>query len=149
MRDPFTTCALPFVLLAFFYGCASSDGYSEQTLTCDKSYQMMWSAATTVVFWMDGRVEVENNSGGMGMIMATLPLEDMGTEIRIYIELTRLPGGDPSFPAPVTVTVKAVDPQISEPDNYLKDLLDTIMKLYLEGVAARSGCISPIEKLPH
>lgn len=146
MQDSFTRWALPLVLLAFSYGCASSDGYSEQTLTCDKSYQMMWSAATTVVFWMDGRVEVGNISGGM--IMATLPLEDMGTEIQIHIELTRLPGGDPSFPDPVTVTVKAVDPQISEPDKYLKDLLDTIMKLYLEGVAARSGCISPIEKFP-
>jgi hypothetical protein len=106
----------------------------------------MWSAAKTVVLWMDGKVEIENQSGGM--IMATIPAEGMGTEIRLHVELSRLPGGDPSFPDPVTVTVKAVDPQISQPDKFQREFVDRIRGLYLEGIAARTGCISPIEKLP-
>ncbi len=148
MRSSFTWWTLPLVLLAFCHGCASSSasGYSEQTLTCDKSFQTMWTTAKTVVFWMDGKVELENQSGGM--IMATLPAEGMGSDIRLHVELYRLPGGNPSFPDPVTVTVKAVDPQVSNPDKNLKDFLNMIMEGFLEGVALRSGCIRPIEKLP-
>ena len=120
-------------------GCASSGGSLEKSLDCDDSYLRMWSVVHTVVSWMGGKVVVADQNGGM--LMATLPIEDLGTEVRLYIEITRSPGGGIAFLNSVTVTVKAVDPRVSEGDTYRSDFLESIEIRFLEEVSARAQCL--------
>lgn len=100
----------------------------------------MWSVVQSVVRWMGGRVVVADQNGGM--LMATLPIEGLGTEVRLYIEITDSPGGGIAFLNSVTVTVKVVDPRVSEPDKERSDFFESVEKLFLEEVAARMKRLS-------
>ncbi len=124
-------------------GCASSGGSLEKSLTCDNSSLRMWSVVQAVVSWMGGKVVVAGQNGGM--LMATLPIEDLGTQVRLYVEITGSPGGGLAFLNSVTVTVKAVDPRVFERDKYRSDFLESIEKRFLEEVAARARCLNPLK----
>ena len=134
---------LAIVLSCVIYGCASSGGSLEKSLTCDNSSLRMWSVVQAVVSWMGGKVVVADKNGGM--LMATLPIEDLGTEVRLYIEISNSPGGGFAFLNSVTVTVKAVDPRVFERDKYRSDFLESIEKRFLEEVAARARCLNPLK----
>jgi len=134
---------LAILLFCVACGCASSGGSLEKSTTCDTSSLRMWSVVQAVVSWMGGRVVVADQNGGM--LVATLPIEDLGTEVRLYVEITGSPGGGIAFLNSVTVTVKAVDPRVTELDEYRSDFLEYVEKRFLEEVAARAPCLESLK----
>jgi hypothetical protein len=114
-------------------------------MTCGNTISQMWSLVRSVLFWMGAKIELENESGGM--FLAILPGEGVASEVQLRIEVSGSPGTDIAYLHGATVTVKATDPQVPEPDKYLLDYLAMIEKTFLDRVAARANCLKSSQEL--
>jgi PAS domain-containing protein len=130
------------VVICAAAGCASTDGIPTLRQDCDDRYDTVWIAAQTAVGRLGGRVVSANSSAGA--ILGRLDSDVLGTEIDLHINLSRLPDHQPGTQQPVTVTVKAVDTRVTEPDaNRIEDLR-SLEDRYLRLVGERAACGGPI-----
>ena len=148
VRDPVRAVAMA-VLVCLASGCTSSKAApeyrtaSEQSVTCDDPIYLMWSAVHAVILRMGAKIEVESVSGGM--LVATLSGEGVASEVQLHVQLTRSPSTDIAYLNGVTIYVKAVDPRVREPDQYLNDYLAMLEKVFLDSVMARADCLVPLQ----
>ena len=133
--------ALIFLLCAAA-GCATSDGIPTLRQDCQDRYETVWIAAQTAVGKVGGRV-VSANSGS-GAILGRLDSDVLGTEIDLHINLSRLPDIRPGTQEPLTVTIKATDTRVAEPDAYRIEELRSLEERYLRLVGERAACSGPM-----
>lgn len=148
VRDHGRTVAV-VTLCCLVWACASTDpsrkqrNAPEQSVTCDDPIYLMWSAVHAVILRMGAKIEVESVSGGM--LVATLSGEGVASEVQLHVQLTRSPSTDIAYLNGVTIYVKAVDPRVREPDQYLNDYLAMLEKVFLDSVMARADCLVPLQ----
>jgi hypothetical protein len=123
-------------------GCASSDGIPTLRQDCEDRYDSVWIAAQTAVGRLGGTVVSSNSSSGV--ILGRLDSDVLGSEIDLHINLSRLPDHQPGTQQPVTVTVKAVDRRVAEPDPARVEDLRTLEDRYLRLVGERAACSGPM-----
>jgi hypothetical protein len=123
-------------------GCASSDGIPTLRQDCEDRYETVWLAAQTAVGRLGGTVVSANSSSGA--ILGRLDSDVLGTEIDLHINLSRLPDHQPGTQQPVTVTVKAVDRRVAEPDTTRVEDLRSLEDRYLRLVGERAACGTPM-----
>jgi len=134
-----------FALCVMFFaaaGCASSDGIPTLRQDCEDRYETVWLAAQTAVGRLGGAVVSANSSSGS--ILGRLDSDVLGTEIDLHINLSRLPDHQPGTQQPVTVTVKAVDRRVGEPDTNRVEDLRSLEDRYLRLVGERAACGTPM-----
>jgi hypothetical protein len=130
------------VMLCAAAGCASSDGIPTLRQDCEDRFDTVWIAAQAAVGRLGGTVVSASNSAGA--ILGRLDSDVLGTEIDLHINLSRLPDHQPGSQQPVTVTVKATDRRVTEPDpNRIEDLR-SLEDRYLRLVGERAACSGPM-----
>lgn len=92
---------------------------------------------------MGAEIEMEHESGRL--ILAILPGEGVASEVQLRIEFDDSPDTDIAYLNGVTVTVKATDPRVPEPDQYLSDYLTMIEKIFVGRVEARANCLKSLQ----
>jgi hypothetical protein len=131
-----------WVMFCAAAGCASSDGIPTLRQDCEDRYETVWLAAQTAVGRLGGTVVSANSSSGA--ILGRLDSDVLGTEIDLHINLSRLPDHQPGTQQPVTVTVKAVDRRVAEPDTNRVEDLRSLEDRYLRLVGERAACGRPM-----
>jgi hypothetical protein len=129
-------------MLCVAAGCASSDGVRTMRQDCQDRFGTVWVAAQTAVSRVGGRVLSANSASGA--ILGRLDSDVLGTEIDLSINLTRLPDGMPGTQESLTVTVKATDTRVAEPDAYRIEELRSLEERYLRLVGERAACSGPM-----
>ncbi len=130
------------MMLCAAAGCATSDGVPSLRQDCEDRYETVWIAAQTAVTRVGGRV-VSANSGS-GAILGRLDSDVLGTEINLHINLSRLPDFQPGTLEALTVTVKATDTRVAQPDAYRVEELRSLEERYLRLVGERAACSGPM-----
>ncbi|MDX2436087.1 MAG: hypothetical protein QNL88_03450 [Acidobacteriota bacterium] len=130
------------MMLCAAAGCATSDGVPSLRQDCEDRYETVWIAAQTAVTRVGGRV-VSANSGS-GAILGRLDSDVLGTEINLHINLSRLPDYQPDTLESLTVTVKATDTRVAQPDAYRVEELRSLEERYLRLVGERAACSGPM-----
>jgi len=123
-------------------GCATSDGVPTLRADCDDRYDAVWVAAQTAVGRLGGSVLSANRASGA--ILGRLDSDVLGAEIDLHINLSRLPDHNPGTQQPVTVTIKATDTRVTEPDAHRIEELRLLEDQYLRLVGERAACSGPI-----
>ena len=95
----------------------------------------MWRAIEQVVVWMGARIESSDQRSGM--LTAILQVDELGAGIRLHVEIDSAFRNEIDLYDGLAVTVKAADPRVLEPDEHLRQFLDSIERQFLEAVAAR------------
>lgn len=129
-------------LLCAAAGCASSDGVPTLRQDCEDRYDTVWIAAQTAVTRLGGSVVSANRASGA--ILGRLDSDVLGSEIDLHINLTRLPDHQPGTLQPVTVTARANDRRVSEPDANRIEELRSIEERYLRLIGERAACGGPM-----
>jgi len=137
------TIALLLAIIAAT-GCATSSSTGAPTLrqTCEDRYTTVWGAAQLAVVALGGKVVNASEAGGL--ILGKLAVDVLGSEVELHITVTRYPDHRPGTIAPVTVSVTAREPGISEPDEYRREELRSLEEQYLALVGQRAACGSPM-----
>ncbi len=79
-----------------------------------------------------------------GAILGRLDADVLGAEIDLHINLSRLPDHNPGTQQPVTVTIKATDTRVAEPDAHRVEELRSLEDRYLRLVGERAACSGPV-----
>lgn len=130
------------MMLCAAAGCATSDGVPTLRADCEERYETIWIAAQTAVTRVGGRV-VSANSGS-GYILGRLDSDVLGTEIDLHINLSRLPDYQPGTLESLTITIKATDTRVAEPDAHRIEELRSLEERYLRMVGDRAACSGPM-----
>jgi len=123
--------------------CAST-GVGVPTLRadCDDRFDTVWVAAQTAVGRLGGTVLSANRASGA--ILGRLDSDVLGAEIDLHVNLSRLPDHQPGTLQPVTVTIKATDTRVAEPDAHRLEELRSLEDRYLRLVGERAACGGPV-----
>jgi len=131
------------ILLALAVGCATaSDGVPTLRQDCQDRFDTVWVAAQTAVTRVGGRVVSASSSSGS--ILGRLDSDVLGSEIDLHIQVSRLPDVQPGTQESLTVTVKATDRRVAEPDSHRIDELRSLEERYLRLVGDRAACSGPM-----
>jgi len=122
--------------------CATSDGVPTLRTDCEDRFDTVWVAAQTAVGRLGGSVRSANRSSGA--ILGRLDSDVLGAEIDLHINLSRLPDHQPGTLQPVTVTIKATDTRVAEPDAHRLEELRSLEDRYLRLVGERAACSGPV-----
>ncbi len=122
--------------------CATSDGVPTLRADCDDRFDAVWVAAQTAVSRLGGTVRSANRASGA--ILGRLDSDVLGAEIDLHINLSRLPDHNPGSQQPVTVTIKATDTRLAEPDVHRVEELRSLEDRYLRLVGERAACSGPV-----
>ena len=122
--------------------CATSDGIPTMRQDCQDRFDTVWVSAQTAVTRLGGRVV--NASSSSGAILGRLDSDVLGSEIDLHIQVSRLPDSRPATQEALTVTVKATDRRVAEPDARRIDELRSLEERYLRLVGDRAACSGPM-----
>lgn len=122
--------------------CASTgDGVPTLRADCEDRFDAVWVAAQTAVSRLGGTVRSANRTSGA--ILGRIDSDVLGAEIDLHINLSRLPDHQPGTQQPITVTVKATDTRVTDPDAHRIEELRSLEDRYLRLVGERAACSSP------
>jgi hypothetical protein len=130
------------MMLCAAAGCATSDGVPTMRQDCQDRYETVWIAAQTAVTRVGGRVLSANKASGA--ILGRLDSDVLGTEIELHINLSRMPDLQPGTLESLTVSVKASDMRVAEPDAHRIEELRSLEERYLRMVGDRAACSGPM-----
>lgn len=133
-----------FALVALMFaiaGCATSDGIPILRANCEDRYDAVWVAAQSAVGRLGG--SVVNADRASGAILGRLDADVLGAEINLHINLRRLPDHNPGTQQPVTVTIKATESRVTDPDAHRIEELRSLEDRYLRLVGERAACGGP------
>jgi len=130
------------IALGISAGCATSDGIPTLRQDCQDRFETVWIAAQTAVTRVGGRVVSANSPSGA--ILGRLDSDVLGSEIDLHIQVTRLPDVQPGTQEALTVTAKATDRRVAEPDSYRIEELRSLEERYLRLVGDRAACSGPM-----
>ncbi len=123
-------------------GCATTGGAPTLRADCEDRFDTVWVSAQTAVGRLGGTVLSANRASGA--ILGRLDSDVLGAEIDLHINLSRLPDHNPGTQQPVTVTIKASDTRVAEPDAYRVEELRSLEDQYLRLVGERAACSGPV-----
>jgi hypothetical protein len=123
-------------------GCSSSTGGTASArMPCEDRYSTVFSAARSAVVRLGGRVVHTDHSGGS--ILGRIEVDVLGFGVELTITLSRIPDNEPDTQEPLTVTVRAIEPGVSDPDPNRAEELRQLEEEYLALVRDRATCGSP------
>jgi hypothetical protein len=123
-------------------GCASSKGPPTLRLNCEDRFSTVWTSAQTAVVILGGKIIYASESSGT--IHGRIEVDVLGSMVELNITVSRLPDQQPGAPQMITVTVKAVEPKVSNPDPNRIEELRLLEEHYLALVGNRAVCGSPM-----
>lgn len=130
------------IMLTVAAGCATSDGIPTMRQDCQGRFETVWIAAQTAVSRVGGRVLSANRASGT--ILGRLDSDVLGSEIDLNISVTRLPDVQPGTQEPLTVSIRASDRRLEEPDAHRIEELRSLEERYLLLVGDRAACGGPV-----
>jgi hypothetical protein len=123
-------------------GCASSTSAPILRLNCEDRFTTVWTSAQTAVVSLGGKILYASESSGT--IHGRIEVDVLGSKVELNITVSRLPDQRPGAVQMITVTIKAVEPKVSNPDpNRIKELR-LLEEHYLALVGNRAVCGSPM-----
>ena len=122
--------------------CSSSTGAPTLRQDCEDRFSRVWSSAQWAVGSLGGKVV--HASEQSGTILGRIDVDYLGSTVELNITVSRLPGNDPGSSQTVTVSINAVEPSVSDPDEARIEELRRIEEQYLELVGSRAVCGSPM-----
>lgn len=131
-----------FVIVCTAAACATTGGAPTLRADCEDRFNTVWVAAQTAVSRLGGSVRSANQASGA--ILGRLDSDVLGAEIDLHINLSRLPDHQPGTLQPVTVTIKATDTRVAEPDAHRLEELRSLEDRYLRLVGERAACSGPV-----
>ena len=126
------------VILATVISCASSNATLPQSLHCELKFLRVWDAAQFAVTSLGGRIAHSDQTSSN--ILGRLDVDVFGFVVELNITVRRVPAHVPGTYEPVTVSVKAVEPGVPDPDEYHVEELRRLERQYLDLVGGRAGC---------
>ncbi len=123
-------------------GCASSTGPPTLRLNCEDRFSTVWISAQTAVVSLGGRIIYASESSGA--IHGRIEVDVLGSKVELNITVSRLPDQQPGAPQMITVTIKAVEPKVANPDPNRIEELRLLEEHYLALVGNRAVCGSPM-----
>ena len=94
------------------------------------------------VITLGGKILYTNESSGT--IQGRIEVDVLGSKVELNIIVSRLPDQQPGARQMITVTIKAIEPKVSDPDpNRIKEL-KLLEEHYLALVGNRAACGSPM-----
>jgi hypothetical protein len=123
-------------------GCSSSSGnQGSARMPCEDRYDEVFSAAQSAVIRLGGRVV--HSSRTSGSILGRIDVDVHGFGVELSITLSRLPDHVPGTQEPITVTVRATEPGVQDPDPERAKELHQLEKMYMSMVGERASCGPP------
>jgi len=130
------------LILISAIGCSSSTGSTgSPRMSCEDRYNTVYSAARSAVIRLGGRVF--HASEASGSILGQLEVDVLGFQVELSITLSRLPDHEPGTQEPITVSVRAREPGVSDPDPDRVEELSRLEEQYLALVRERAACGDP------
>ena len=123
-------------------GCASSTSAPSLRLNCEDRFSTVWTSAQTAVVSLGGKIIYAAESSGT--IQGRIEVDVLGSMVELNIMVSRLPDQQPGSVQMITVTIKVIEPKVSNPDpNRMKEL-KLLEEHYLALVGNRAVCGSPM-----
>jgi len=123
-------------------GCASSTSAPTLRLNCEDRFTTVWTSAQTAVVSLGGKILYVSESSGT--IHGRIEVDVLGSKVELNILVSRLPDQQPGAVQMITVTIKAVEPKVSNPDPNRMNELRLLEEHYLALVGNRAVCGSPM-----
>ena len=123
-------------------GCASSTSAPTLRLNCEDRFTTVWTSAQTAVVTLGGKILYVSESSGT--IHGRIEVDVLGSKVELNIMVSRLPDQRPGAVQMITVTIKAVEPKVSDPDPNRIEELRLLEEQYLALVGNRAVCGSPM-----
>jgi len=123
-------------------GRGSSTGAPSLRLNCEDRYSTVWSSAQRAVVILGGKIIYASESSGT--IHGRIEVDILGSMVELNITVSRLPDQRPDAPQMITVTIKAVEPKVSDPDPNRIEELRLLEEQYLALVGYRAVCGDPM-----
>jgi hypothetical protein len=123
-------------------GCGSSTGPPTLRLNCEDRFSTVWISAQTAVVTLGGKIIYASESSGT--IHGRIEVDVLGAKVELNITVSRLPDQRPDTPQMITVTIKAIEPNVSNPDPNRIEELRRLEEQYLSLVGNRAVCGSPM-----
>ena len=123
-------------------GCASSTSAPTLRLNCEDRFTTVWTSAQTAVVSLGGKILYVSESSGT--IHGRIEVDVLGSKVELNILVSRLPDQQPGAVQMITVTIKAVEPKVSNPDPNRIEELRLLEEHYLALVGNRAVCGSPM-----
>ena len=123
-------------------GCGSSTGPPTLRLNCEDRFSTVWTSAQTAVVILGGKIIYAAESSGT--IHGRIEVDVLGAKVELNITVSRLPDQRPGAVQMITVTIKAVEPKVSNPDPNRIEELRLLEEQYLALVGNRAVCGSPM-----
>jgi hypothetical protein len=102
----------------------------------------VWTSAQTAVVSLGGKIIYASESSGT--IQGRIEVDVLGSKVELNILVSRLPDQRPGAVQMITVTIKAVEPKVSNPDPNRMNELRLLEEHYLALVGNRAVCGSPM-----
>lgn len=123
-------------------GCGSSTGPPTLRLNCEDRFSTVWASAQTAVVTLGGKIIYASESSGT--IHGRIEVDVLGSMVELNITVSRLPDQRPGSAQMLTVTIKAVEPKVSDPDPNRIEELRLLEEQYLALVGYRARCGEPM-----
>jgi hypothetical protein len=123
-------------------GCASSTSAPSLRLNCEDRFSTVWNSAQRSVVSLGGKIVYASESSGT--IHGRIEVDVLGSMVELNITVSRLPDQRPDTPQMITVTIKAIEPKVSNPDPNRIEELRRLEEQYLSLVGNRAVCGSPM-----
>lgn len=123
-------------------GCGSSTGPPTLRLNCEDRFSTVWTSAQTAVVTLGGKIIYASESSGT--IHGRIEVDVLGSMVELNITVSRLPDQRPGSAQMLTVTIKAVEPKVSDPDPNRIEELRLLEEQYLALVGYRARCGEPM-----
>jgi hypothetical protein len=135
-----TLCSALMLISAI--GCSSStNGTASLRMPCEDRFSTLFTASQSAVIRLGGLVVHANRTSGS--ILGRIEADDFGFGVELTITLSRLPDNVPGTLEPLTVSVRAIEPGVSDPDLYRAEELRKLEEEYLALVRDRATCGNP------
>ena len=123
-------------------GCGSSTGPPTLRLNCEDRFSTVWTSAQTAVVTLGGKIIYASESSGT--IHGRIEVDVLGSMVELNITVSRLPDQRPGSAQMLTVTIKAIEPKVSDPDPNRIEELRLLEEQYLALVGYRARCGEPM-----
>lgn len=135
-----TLCSV-LVLISSISCSSSTGGTPSGRMPCEDRYSTVFSAAQSAVIRLGGRVV--NASETSGSIVGEIEVDVHGFQVELSITLSRIPDHQPGTQEPITVSVRAKQPGVSDPDVFRAEELRQLEEQYMALVRDRAICGNP------
>ena len=110
-------------------------------MLCEDQFSAVFVAAQGAVIRLGAKVTHANRASGT--ILGRLEADDLGFRADLSIALSRIPENQPGNQETITVTVRATEPGVSDPEPKRADQLSHLEQKYLALVGERTTCGEP------